>query len=373
MILLTFCLCAPKREEIEKVMEDGVEVVINHLEPYKVEGDPTSFVLEEIFTIDTEKADVVNTGLTDINYFDVDSEGSIYFLNEQSKENFILKFDRDGNYVTAFGRKGQGPGELQFPIFPLITGQDEIVVMDQGRKFVIYAKDGSLNKEVLQDISTMIVYPLENGKYLMGKIIIDSESDYDRQYHFSLFSSEFKELATLGRLRFPNIRRGKKLSGITPGFLWSISKINFYVGNEERGYEIKQFDFEGNLIRKIRKDYKKVPIPEEYKKEKLQNMSEMRKELTDFPGTFPPFQCSFVDDRGKLFVMTYESGKNAGEYMCDIFNPEGVFIARASLGGSIDGGIIIFPPKTKKNRFYCIREKESGYKELAIFNINWDI
>lgn len=373
MIFLVFCLCAPKQEEIEKVMEDGVEVIINHLEPYKIEGDPTSFALEEIFTIDTEEEDVANTGLTDINYFDVDSEGSIYFLNDKSKENFILKFDIDGNFVTAFGRKGQGPGELQFPIFPIITDQDEIVVMDQGRKFVIYAKDGSLNKEIPQDISTMIVYPLENGKYLMGKIIIDPEADYDRQYHFSLFSSGFKELAKLDRLRFPNIRRGKKLIGITPGFIWSISKTNFYVGNEERAYEIKQFDFEGNLIRKIRKDYKKVPIPEEYKKEKLENMSEMRRGLTDFPNTFPPFQCSFVDDNGRLFVMTYEAGKNPGEYMCDIFKPEGVFIARASLGGSIDGGIIIFPPKSKKNRFYCIREKENGYKELAVFNINWDI
>ena len=33
LILLFFCLCGPKQEKVEKIIEDGVEVIVNHIEP----------------------------------------------------------------------------------------------------------------------------------------------------------------------------------------------------------------------------------------------------------------------------------------------------------------------------------------------------
>ena len=29
------------------------------------------------------------------------------------------------------------------------------------------------------------------------------------------------------------------------------------------------------------------------------------------------------------------------------------------------------PAKAKNNRIYCLREKENGYKELAVYNMKW--
>ena len=37
LILSSFC--GQQKEQIEKFVEDGVEVVINHIEPYKVGGE----------------------------------------------------------------------------------------------------------------------------------------------------------------------------------------------------------------------------------------------------------------------------------------------------------------------------------------------
>jgi hypothetical protein len=374
LILFLFLYCKPAKEEIEKYTENGVEVVVNHLEPYRLAGEPDRLYLEEKLTIDTENENIAETGLTDIFYFDVDADGNIYFLNDKSQENFILKFDRNANFVTAFGRMGQGPGELQMPILPLITSQGEVLIMDQGqRKICFFTKEGDFIKSIPQEVSTLTLFPLENGKYLTVSVVFDAESDYIMQYPFSLFGSDFKQIKELDSVKFPNYLKGRKQKAINTGFLWSITKRNIYIGNEERGYEINVYDLEGNLLRKIRKDYRKVRISDEYIKEQSEGMSEVWKQRTYFPEYFPPFQCAFVDDKGRLFVITNEKGSRPGEYMCDIFNPEGVFIARASVAGIVDTPPQIYlPPIAKKDLLYCIQEKESGYKEFVVYKMKWE-
>lgn len=55
-------------------MEEGVEVVVNHVEPYKLKGEPGNLILLKVLSIDTERDDIAESGLTDIGAFDVDSE-----------------------------------------------------------------------------------------------------------------------------------------------------------------------------------------------------------------------------------------------------------------------------------------------------------
>jgi len=312
LILFLFLYCKPAKEEIEKYTEDGVEVIVNHLEPYKLASEPTHLYLEERLTIDTEKESIAETGLTNIFYFDVDADGNIYFLNNESQENFILKFDGNGNFVTAFGRMGQGPGELQMAMFPIITSQGEVFIMDQGqRKLCYFTKEGGFIKSIPQDVSTMALFPLENGSYLTVSAVFDPEGEYILQYPFSLFSSDFKQIKELDSAKFPNYLKGRKQKAINLGFFWSVTKRNIYLGNEERGYEINVYDLAGNLLRKIKKDYRKVRISDEYIEEQSEGMGETWKQRTYFPEYFPPFQCAFVDGKGRLFVITNEPGSRS--------------------------------------------------------------
>ena len=66
--------CAHKQEKVDKIIEEGVKIVLNHIEPYQIPGEPTTSNIEEIFTIDTEYLSIARTGLTDISCFDVDSK-----------------------------------------------------------------------------------------------------------------------------------------------------------------------------------------------------------------------------------------------------------------------------------------------------------
>jgi len=64
-----------------------------------------------------------------------------------------------------------------------------------------------------------------------------------------------------------------------------------------------------------------------------------------------------------LFVQTYDEA-NEGSSMYDIFDTNGEFIGRTELEG--------YQVKFKGDRVYCLKQKESGYKELIVYQMIWD-
>lgn len=97
---------------------------------------------------------------------------------------------------------------------------------------------------------------------------------------------------------------------------------------------------EGNLVRRIRKEYEPVKIPDEiraeWKKayENLKQQSVVQEEI-DIPNFWPPYFAFFADSSGRLYVRTFEERENKGEYIHNVFNCDGVFIGRISLTLSI--------------------------------------
>lgn len=67
-------------------------------------------------------------------------------------------------------------------------------------------------------------------------------------------------------------------------------------------------------------------------------------------------------------------GEHPNEYKYDVFNASGVFIARTSLDNYGQYGISDSPlyAMAKKGRLYCIHQKESGFKELVVYNMSWE-
>jgi hypothetical protein len=59
---------------------------------------------------------------------DVDALGRIYVLDPALFR--VIVFDSTGDFVREFGRKGEGPGELTFPISVTASDQGEVLVFD---------------------------------------------------------------------------------------------------------------------------------------------------------------------------------------------------------------------------------------------------
>jgi len=382
-VLFFFSFCSSQPEQVERLIEDGVEVVVNHTQPYKVKGEPSTFNLDELFTIDSESEDLTRLGLTDIWGFDVDSEGSIFvFKPPMSQGELVYKFTSDGAFVRSFARRGEGPGEVPIATFQKINSRDEIwITGSSNSKIMVFDKDGNIIDEIQVGVWIGVfgnmLQLLENGNYLIRRSVPDPSTE-GLNLELSLYDSEFDKMKELDRIELDHPIRADKIRIPLHAFVWSISKENVFVGNEDWGYEIHVYDLDGDRLRKIRKTYRPVKISREYKQKinkKLEIAPPALKKKIDFPEHFPPFQCLFTDDKGLLYVMTYVKGDNPKDYIFDIFNRDGIFISTMSLQAHIDDPI--FTPggpfdswiTMKKDRLYALREKNSGFKELVVYKV----
>jgi len=359
--------CAGREPRIDRTFEDGVEVILNHREPYRIKGQPSTFSLDEVLVIDLERADLAEAGLMSGGEWDVDGEGNIYVVGFKNRENFVYRFDPSGRLTGSFGRRGQGPGELQWPFFNGVSKDGQAAVTDFAVKHVVYNRNGEVLREERLGRRTTRLEALGNGKYIAWRpqsgpadLVVDA---------LTLCDSEFGDLKVLDRSERP-LDDSKQF----PFFMWRVSGDRITIANEARGYELWVYDIDGNLIRKIRKEYRPVRVTEDIK-EAILGPSSRRADSSPsryFPDPLPPLNQFFTDDEGRIFVMTYEPGPDPGEYLWDIFNADGVFIGRTALN-LFWAGLYAGPHYTfiKNGRLYCHRVKESGYHELVMSTVTW--
>lgn len=377
LILCLFSSCGQKQEEVEKHMEDGVEVIVNHLEPYSLSGEPNTLILEERFSIDTASMNIARIGLWDIVAFRVDSESNIYCTSSKNIDYYVFKFDKNGRFVKSFGRRGQGPGEVHRGGSLNINSKDEIEIYQVMPNVIsFFNKDGIFIREMSLDSGFTRAMTLENGNYLVfgPAQVVDPSSESGVHTPLRLLDSEFKEIVELDRRLTPDPANAKKMKFTEHIFQWRISDGKIFAGNEERGYEILVYDLKGKLIRKIKKEYKPVKLPEEIKQKFVKSMKFFADRVY-FPDHLGPFQSIFTDEKGRLLVATYEKGTSPGEYIHDIFNPDGIFICRKSFNHSAEskyGSNISLPALARNNRLYCLQESESGFRRLQVYNMRWE-
>ena len=371
--------CGGKQPKVDKVFQDGVEVVLNHAAPYRVPGEPSAVVLEKEFVIDAESPDLFKAGLTDIYRFGVSADGSVYIAQRPRKDvPVVFKFDKKGRLQSSFGRRGQGPGEIERCAYFGVIGWDDIYILDgQGKRIITFASSGELKKETRIPASLLGAIPLENGNFLTSRSEA-SPNEGQEEIAFNLLDQQFALLKVMHSFKFPIERMGAvKINAYLTNPTGSFDSDKVYVGLPGRDYEVLVFDLEGNLLRKIRREYAPVPVSAAFRKEALARLPQGSPvaERLEFPDHKPSFQYMFADEKGRIFVSTSEVDKTSGQNICDIFNASGVFIGRAAVGYfdllrmywegmSLD-------VVAKNGRFYVLHEKDNGYKELVVYKAIW--
>jgi hypothetical protein len=375
LFLFVFLLtaCSTQKSGVERTIEDGVEVILNRIEPHKERDTRSEFSLDKLFSIDTESDDVAETGLGDIASYDVDSLGNIYILGRRTGDESIFKFDNKGKFLLSFGKKGQGPGEIQQASFIFVDHNDDIAVTDSGNNRVsLFSKNGIMKEEKKIASGVISACPLSNGNILVYENTVDPGSQYLIN-PFVLSDSKLNSIKELDSQKIRNPIKGERLKGTFHIFSWGVSTDKIFTGFQERGYEIFVYDFDGYMVRKIKKEYRPVPLSQAHKDEFMEAFSspffdDIRSKIY-FPASMPPFLALTADEDGWLYVLTYEEEESSGECFFDLFDPEGVFVGRKSLNVYTDDtGFFV---KIRNGRFYSLLEKGSGYKELAVFGMNW--
>jgi hypothetical protein len=367
-------------ENVNRTIENGVEVVLNPADLVQFKRKPPVLTLERVFFLDTEDDSTAALGITDFAHFDVDRDGNILILVPPTgPRDSVYKLSPEGKLLASFARVGQGPNEVEYPEEVLANDNREVWVLESPKNMVnVFDGEGKPLAE-RSPVKFESIIPLANGNHLVTRL---DAADLTMKYlpmTIELYDPAFRLLKELDRSAgYANRTIYEKVpepyvrgTGFT--FQGKASRDRIYVGNSERGYEIRVFDLEGRLIRKIRKEYSAVPVTDDFRKEYLKDYLEFMPDYAKkiyFPENWHPFHAFFPDEEGRLFVMTYEPGERPGEFIYDIFNKDGVFVARTSLA-AVHGGNGFLLARFRGDRLYAVEEKESGFKRLNVYRAIW--
>lgn len=362
IIVISFCdlLEAQKIKTI-----DGVKTILNGKKPKPPKATLSKLRIEEELTIG--EGDDPEKSFSEVTGFSVDDNGYIYALDIKDRK--VKIFDDSGAYVRSIGKKGQGPGELNMPSGILISQQNELIIEDTlNRRLAFFTLEGEFIKNIsLADRLGLVNLMQDSQGYFLGREIgLDGDKMY---FEIKKYDAELKPLFTLDKIEFAVPLPGTKINIMDLMSLYQFDEEGniFYGRNQE--YEIKVFDAEGNHILSIRKDYIPVKITQEDKDEMLDRIPNITpgvniKEMFEFPKYYPPYQFFSLDEQGRIFVRTWEKGEVNGEYIFDIFNPEGIFIAQYISKADIR--------LWKDNKMYSIEETDDGFKVIKRYGVYWE-
>jgi hypothetical protein len=176
--------CSAPRSGPERIIENGIEVVVNGSEPYAVERQPRGLAIHDEFRIDLESEAVASLGLTDIWKIDLDPRGRIYIYRGGLGDGpLIFLFKEPGRFVRSFLRRGQGPGEVEFPRFLGMTPEGEIAVLDTGKqKVFFFSEEAILLREILfspelRPVGRFGLSVLANGNFLAQYVSLGQDRE----------------------------------------------------------------------------------------------------------------------------------------------------------------------------------------------------
>jgi len=348
-------------KEIKIKIENGIQVVYNPKKPAPPPGNPKSLILTEDLCIgEKEDEDFIFSAIRTI---EVDDEENIYVVD--TKEVCIKVFDKSGKHIRTFGKKGQGPGEIQFPTRIHLFAGKEIMIYDSSNNRLSYY---SLDRKCLREISA--------GKHRFTRAIPDSKGNIIGQvvifgdrfaYGIKKFDPELNlivEIATIELERISNV-----LNMVSPVISVRLMKNDHFAWGNSPKYEIFIVNPEGKTIRKIVKDYTPVKITEadkeEMKKDAFGDRGVPPGFKLEFSKNYHPFFYFVCDDEDRIYVQTYEKNKK-GDIYFDVFDAEGRYIVRFSLP---DGE---YPNVIKKSKMYTyIRESEEGFPIVKRYDMQW--
>jgi hypothetical protein len=179
--------------------ENGVTIVTNGKKPDPPKGSPTKLVLEEIYTVGG--GDAPDSSFVEISALDVLKDGTVFVLD--TKDSRVKVFDAKGKFLRAFGKAGQGPGEMNQPVGILITPENEVLVEDAlNQRLAVFGLDGTFSRHIstakalglsgIQMDGHGLIVARSMGLGEAGKMSMDVKT-YDRDFNpkVKLASFEF--------------------------------------------------------------------------------------------------------------------------------------------------------------------------------------
>ncbi len=367
LLISTNSVFSSAEDRIVIKKENGVTVVYNPKTPAPPPGSPKSLTLQSDLTIGDQTSDE-NSSFSQLRSIQVDDHENIYALD--MKEIKIKVFDKNGEFVRSFGKKGQGPGEIGTPIRMEMTPSGNLVIYDMGNnKFIFFSLDGTCLKETLTGKYWALIRFKFDSK---GCLYADTRTYEETKMSSELkkFDPDFKPLLTVAT--FTEERNPRAITPFSTSFAIQRTQNDNLIWMNTTKYEFTIVDGEGKVVKKIIRDCVPVKITDAIKerltKEDLGDRGLPPGYKYEVPSHFPPVYYFVIDDEDRLYVCTYAHEEKDGDYWpyYDVFDAEGRYIARFCH----PRGEMVFT--VKKNKLYCmVQESEEGIPLVKRYSMIW--
>ena len=263
-------------------------------------------------------------------------QGQLFVLDVDAGR--ISVFDREGNYLRHFGRRGRGPGEFSTPASMIWDGMARLWVPEgHAGRYTVFDSMGVFLKtepRVLR-ISARVQHLMKNDG---GGQFIDEGAREDAVL-FIRVDTAGQVLDTLAPVRFPEFPRainGMILSSshvairqvsryYFPRLIWSLGPDNTVWTSESGNLTLTQRSLEGDTLRIIETRHREVPLSRADERIISLGLAEVGLDRSDVRVVRPVIQSIHVLEDGHLLVQIVETiGEDSSLF--DVFDPEGRFL-----------------------------------------------
>jgi hypothetical protein len=262
-------------------------------------------------------------------------DGSIFVSN--SRDHNIYKFNADGKLITKFGKRGQGPGDLEFPGELSILDGKYLVVGEymSRRRISLFRLDGTFHTILKTQYPPRSTLALGNWKIayiglssrmeqkgdsfeminLNRIIIIDAATGNERELEtITTTINEIKD----GTVMIARSAEGDLLVGLS---IWP---------------EIEVYDPEGKKKGILRLTIDRIPvtkkITETYQIKQVITRGGKRTTINYPLGEFLPYFCSLtVDSAGNILVFKMSEDPTTGPIIIQVYSKAGKFLCETEL------------------------------------------
>lgn len=354
----------PAHSSSQKIKtENGIPVVYNPMQPVAQKGLPSQVVPREDLVIGVASGDETYM-FSALRSVQVDNDGNIYVLDW--KEDKVKVFNKDGKHLRTFGKKGQGPGELQLPSRMSLTPGGKLAILDVGNKrLAYYSLTGECLKEIPSAKWNLIRTRVDSRSSVYGDNFVFGEKSLSER--LLKFDPELNLISTISDVAIE--QKIPKVNPIPDRFVYDIMKDDNFIWAFTTKYEFQIMNPEGKLVRKIIKDYDPVKITEKDKEKEIRDLYGDKGAppgiVLEFPAYYSPIYSMLVDDQDRVFIRT--NAKDAkGNYYFDVFSPDGMCYLNFTLAAEE------IPMAVKKDRIYClIPENQEGIPQVKRYSLEW--